>query len=156
MFSSTVEAAAGSLANGAEVPRNHDSDDDSSYDFVITVPRNREIELALEQIEDRLEAIEDQLAACAPLVGERQQLLEARAALVDKPVKEPTGEPPVRVTRADVATALADAPGSRAGELARALATSQQIVSAHLYRGRESMFENRGRRWYLRAGPISA
>jgi hypothetical protein len=121
MFSSTVEAAAGSLANGAEVPRNHDSDDDSSYDFVITVPRNREIELALEQIEDRLEAIEDQLAACAPLVGERQQLLEARA-----------------------------------GELARALATSQQIVSAHLYRGRESMFENRGRRWYLRAGPISA
>jgi hypothetical protein len=109
------------------------------------------VELALEQIEDRIEAIERELAACRPLVEERVRLLRARALLLEEPVDEPVrlGERRDRITRDDVAAALASAPGSRAGELARTLGTSQQVVSAHLYRGKVDRFHNRGGRWFL-------
>ncbi len=128
-----------------------------SCDFVISVPRNRvaalDVEIALEQIEDRIEVIERDLAALGPLVEERVRLLRARALLLDEPVDDSlrSGERPRRVTRDDVTEALATVPGSRAGELARVLGTSQQVVSAHLYRGKGRRFHNRGGRWFLRS-----
>jgi hypothetical protein len=126
-----------------------------SYDFVISVPRNREggaleLELALERIEDRIEAIERELAACAPLVRERDRLIRARALVLDDPDPGQLAARSRRVTRDDVVGALGAAPGSRAGELARALGTSPQIISAHLYRGKAGLFDNRGGRWFLR------
>ena len=143
-----------------EAPRNRDSDhdksSDKSRDGVITVPRNRgdtlAVEVALEQIEDRIEAIENELAACGPLVIERSRLLRARALLLDEVVEDGStpDRRPQRVARDDVARAVAAAPGSRAGELARSLGTSQPAVSAHLYRGKRELFENRGGRWFLR------
>ena len=152
-----VEAGAPGARGSSPVtfPRNRDSDHDVSYDFVISVPRNRadtlRVEIALEEIEDRIEAIGRELATCAPLVAERARLLQARALLMDEPMEDavPPGERR-RVTRDDVAAALSTAPGSSAGKLARAVGTSQQVVSAHLYRGKANRFRNRGGRWFLR------
>ena len=113
-------------------------------------PSRGDVQIALVEIEDRIESIEEQLAACAPLVAERDRLISARATILGV---EPDGESlprATRVTRGDVAAYLAAAPGSRAGEIARALGTTQQIVSAHLYRGKREEFDNRGGRWFLR------
>ena len=139
----TEPRAAGCAAAGSDV------DDDSSYDTVISVPRSREAELLLEQIEDRIEKIERQVE---PLLTEHQRLMIARASILGEPAERPSRRA-VRVTREDVVAAIEAAPGSRVGGLARTLGTTQQVVSAHLYRGKATLFKSRGGRWYLRTGP---
>lgn len=103
---------------------------------------------ALGEIEAQIDAIEARLVSLTPLVIERERLLRARAALLGEPT--PASGPIRRVTRDDVARYLAGNPASRAGQIARALGTSPQAVSAHLYRGKASRFVNRGGRWSVR------
>lgn len=138
----------------------HDISHDMSCDEVRSVPRDRDghrdessddgIADALLRIEDRIEAIEDELAECAPLLAERERLLRARGAILGIEPERGPHDRATRVSRDDVAAFLAAAPGSRAGEIARGLGTSQQVVSAHLYRGKRVEFDKRGGRWFLR------
>ena len=120
-------------------------------DMSRTVPRNRDshddMSSAVAELEDRVEAIERELAACAPLVAERQRLLEARAAILGEPVRSASVFAH-RVTREDVAGVLHAKPGSTAGQIARALGVNQPAISAHRHRGKGERFVNRGRRWY--------
>ncbi len=125
---------------------------DLSYDNVMAAPRGRDrdhMSLALDQIEARIERIEHEIVALAPLVHERARLLRARAAILGEP------EPVLRATalqphvkREDVFHYLARNPGSRPGEIAAGLGVGQQVVSAHLYRGKGRLFASCFGRWY--------
>lgn len=132
-------------------PRADDGHDPMSYDKVISVPRDHDsddhMSFAVAGIERRLAEIDRELAACAPLVRERDRLLQARAAALGEP--PPTISATRRITRADVLGYLAANPGSRAGQIARGLRAGQPAVSAHLYRGRGELFVNRAGRWYV-------
>ena len=135
------------------VPRGHDNGDVMSHDSVITVPRDHDnepyVSSTLVEIDRRLEVIEAELAQAAPLVIERDRLLRARAALRGEP-PPPTLRPAVpRVTQDDVAQIVERRPGSRAGEIAKALGVGQPAISAHLYRGKRNRFECRGGRCFL-------
>jgi hypothetical protein len=105
--------------------------------------------LALDQIEARIERIEHEIVALAPLVHERARLLRARAAIMGEPEPVPraTAVQP-HVKREDVFHYLARNPGSRPGEIAAGLGIGQQVVSAHLYRGKGRLFASCFGRWY--------
>jgi hypothetical protein len=125
-----------------------------SDDNVMAVPRNRDsddhMSSSIAEIEGRIEELEAELARVAPLALERDRLLRARAALLGEPAPA-TLRPTRRVSRDDVAAVLARHPGLRAGEIARELGAGQPAISAHLYRGKNTRFESRGARWFLRA-----
>lgn len=98
------------------------------------------------EIDERLKTLEQQLATHEQLMAERERLRAARATLL--------GEKPTRqVSQDDVASYLAEHPGSRPGEIARALGVSAGRVSAHLYRAKTTRFVSRPDGWYLREKP---
>jgi DNA-directed RNA polymerase specialized sigma24 family protein len=97
------------------------------------------------EIDERLKSLDKQLASHAELLSERDRLRAARATLLGE---SPTGQ----ITQDQVASYLAEHPGSRSGEIARALGVSSGRVSAHLYRAKETRFESRSDGWYLRDG----
>jgi CRP-like cAMP-binding protein len=97
----------------------------------------------LAEIDRRLGQIEAELEGHRALLAERDRLLRARATLL--------GEPPVaQVSQEDVASYLAEHPGARPGDVAKALGVSSGTVSAHLFRGKQSRFVSRGGDWYVR------
>ncbi len=98
----------------------------------------------MREIDARLARVERELASYEELVAERERLRAARAALVGEPVG------PQRVSQDDVASYLAEHPGSRAKEIADALGVSLQTISAHLYRGKLTRFVSRPDGWHLR------
>jgi hypothetical protein len=61
-----------------------------------------------------------------------------------------------RVTREDVTRYLDEHPGSRAGGIAHALGVGQPAISAHLHRGRDRLFGNRGGSWFVGERPAEA
>jgi hypothetical protein len=98
------------------------------------------------EIDVRLKSLDEQLASHQELVAERERLRAARATLL--------GEGPAgQISRDDVAGYLAEHPGSRPGEIARALGVSSGRVSAHLYRAKTTRFVSRPDGWYLRERP---
>jgi len=98
------------------------------------------------EIDERLEDLNQQLASHEELLAERERLRAARATLL--------GESPVgQISQDDVAAYLAQHPGSKAGEIARALGVSPGRVSAHLYRAKTTRFVSRRDGWYLRDRP---
>jgi hypothetical protein len=108
----------------------------------------------LREIDRELERIERGLTGYERLVHERDRLLAARAAL--------TGERPqgarrqARTSQDDVASFLAEHPGSRPAEIAAALGAPVTNVSAHLYRGKHGRFERTADGWRVRSGGGSA
>jgi DNA-directed RNA polymerase specialized sigma24 family protein len=91
------------------------------------------------QIDEQLEVIE----------RERQRLVAARAALTSEhPVSTPSGAR--RISQDDVAVFLREHPGSRAGEIAKALGVPLTTVSQHLYRGKRKRFVDKVDGWHLR------
>ncbi len=98
------------------------------------------------EIDVRLKSLDEQLALHKELVAERERLRAARATLL--------GEGPAgQIAQDDVAGYLAEHPGSRPGEIARALGVSSGRVSAHLYRAKSTRFVSRADGWYLRERP---
>jgi hypothetical protein len=95
----------------------------------------------LAEIDRRLGQIERELQGHRALVAERDRLLKAKAALVGS-----AGQ----ISRDDVADYLAQHPGAKPGEIAKALGVTSGTVSAHLFRGKRSRFVSRGREWYVR------
>jgi DNA-binding transcriptional ArsR family regulator len=97
-------------------------------------------------IDERLEDLNRELASHEELLKERERLRAARATLL--------GESPVgQITQDDVAAYLAEHPGSRPGEIAKALGVTQGRVSAHLYRAKTTRFVSRSDGWHLREKP---
>lgn len=97
-------------------------------------------------IDERLADLNRELASHEELLQERERLRAARATLL--------GESPVgQISQEDVAAFLAEHPGSRPGEIARALGVSTGRVSAHLYRAKTTRFVSRSDGWYLRDAP---
>jgi hypothetical protein len=98
------------------------------------------------EIDEQLSKLDGKLAPHEPLLAERERLRAARAAL--------TGEGPApqtpRISQDDVAAYLTANPGSRAGAIAKALGVPLTTVSAHLYRGKLTLFVSRGKGWYVR------
>jgi hypothetical protein len=123
-----------------------------SYDNVRSALRSHDSDAhtssLLADIEERLEALEDELAKVAPIVHERQRLLAARAQLLGEPAPRPATTTR-RATREDVASVLRSHPGLRTGEIARILGVGAPAISAHLYRGKGTLFRSRGGRWFL-------
>ena len=103
----------------------------------------------LREIDERLSAVERELEGYRELVDERARLLGARASLTGVPrVNVSSGAR--RLSQDEVAEFLRLHPGSRAGEIARALQVPLANVSQHLYRGKHGRFEARGDGWRLR------
>lgn len=98
------------------------------------------------EIDERLEDLNEQLASHEELLAERERLRAARATLLGE---SPTGQ----ISQEDIAVYLAEHPGSRAGEIAKALGVSPGRVSAHLYRAKTTRFVSRDDGWHLRDRP---
>lgn len=95
------------------------------------------------EIDERLKTLERELSSHAELLGERDRLRAARATLLGE---TPTGQ----VTQDDIASYLAEHPGSRPRQIAGALGVSAGSVSAHLYRAKTTRFVSRNDGWHLR------
>lgn len=95
------------------------------------------------EIDRKLSALDGELSRYEGLVAERERLRQARAALLGEPASP-------QITREDVAAYLAEHPGSRAGEIAKALGVPLARVSSHLYRGKHKRFVSRPDGWHLR------
>jgi DNA-binding MarR family transcriptional regulator len=98
------------------------------------------------EIDERLVDLNQQLASHEELLAERERLRAARATLLGE---SPTGQ----ISQEDIALFLGEHPGSRPGEIARALGVSPGRVSAHLYRAKTTRFVSRTDGWYLRDRP---
>jgi DNA-directed RNA polymerase specialized sigma24 family protein len=97
-------------------------------------------------IDKQLSAIDGELGRYEQLLTERERLRAARAAL--------TGEHPGQISQDDVAGYLAEHPGVRAGEIAKALGVPLATVSSHLYRGKRTRFAKDEDGWHLREQPL--
>jgi DNA-directed RNA polymerase specialized sigma24 family protein len=97
-------------------------------------------------IDERLADLNRELASHDELIAERERLRAARATLLGE---SPTGQ----ISQDDVAAYLTEHPGSRPGEIAKALGVSAGRVSAHLYRAKTTRFVSRQDGWYLREKP---
>jgi hypothetical protein len=102
------------------------------------------------EIDRKLAALDSELARYQELLSERERLQAARSALLGEP------HTPGQISQGDVAEYLAGHPGSRAGEIARALGVPLARVSSHLYRGKHTRFVNRPDGWHLRENQESA
>jgi hypothetical protein len=105
----------------------------------------------LAQIDARIEALDAELEGYRELVDERRRLAAARAALTGE--RAPAGlsaKGGRRLSQDEIADYLRKNPGSKAGDIARALDAPLTNVSQHLYRGKSGRFESRGDGWYLR------
>jgi hypothetical protein len=102
------------------------------------------------EIDLKLAALDGELARYQELLSERERLQAARAALLGEP------HTPGQISQGDVAEYLAGHPGSRAGEIAKALGVPLARVSSHLYRGKHTRFVNRPDGWHLRETQGSA
>ena len=96
------------------------------------------------EIDLKLAALDGELARYQELLSERERLQAARSALLGEP------RTPGQITQGDVAEYLAGHPGSRAGEIAKALGVPLARVSSHLYRGKQTRFVSRPDGWHLR------
>jgi hypothetical protein len=101
------------------------------------------------EIDERLKSLDEQLASHEELLAERARLQAARSTLLGE---SPTGQ----ISQDDVAAYLAEHPGSRAGDIAKALGVSSGRVSAHLYRAKTTRFVSRPDGWHLREKPRRA
>jgi hypothetical protein len=97
------------------------------------------------EIDERLKSLDDELASHKELLAERDRLRAARATLLGE---SPAGQ----ISQDDVASYLAEHPGSRPRQIAQALGVSAGRVSAHLYRAKTTRFVSRSDGWYLREG----
>jgi uncharacterized small protein (DUF1192 family) len=102
------------------------------------------------EIDRRIAALDGELARYQELLAERERLRSARAALLGESAT------PGQITQGDVAEYLAGHPGSRAGEIARALGVPLARVSSHLYRGKHTRFVSRADGWHLREATADA
>jgi hypothetical protein len=102
------------------------------------------------EIDRKIAALDGQLARYQELLAERERLHAARSTLLGEP--RTVGQ----ITQGDVAAYLAEHPGSRAGEIAKALGVPLGRVSSHLYRGKHARFVSRPDGWHLRASDRSA
>jgi DNA-binding transcriptional ArsR family regulator len=105
----------------------------------------------LREIDERLAVLESELVGHRGLVDERARLLAARASLTGES-RAGTSSGARRLSQDEIAEFLRSHPGSRAGEIARALDVPLANVSQHLYRGKQGRFEARGPAWHLREG----
>jgi DNA-directed RNA polymerase specialized sigma24 family protein len=98
------------------------------------------------EIDERLKSLDEQLASHEQLLSERERLRAARSTLLGE---SPTGQ----IAQDDIASYLAEHPGSKPGQIADALGVSSGRVSAHLYRAKTTRFVSRADGWYLRDRP---
>ncbi len=101
------------------------------------------------RIDEQLADVDERLAGYGELVAERRRLLAAKSALTGESVASLKGGG-LRLTSAALEVFLRDHPGSRATAIATALGVTQGVVSACLYRGRETRFERRPDGWHAR------
>jgi DNA-directed RNA polymerase specialized sigma24 family protein len=101
------------------------------------------------EIDEQLARLDAELAPQERRLAERERLRAARATLLGE---SPAAGAP-RISQEDVAAYLAEHPGSRAGAIAKALGVPLTTVSAHLYRGKLTLFVSRGDGWHLRERP---
>jgi hypothetical protein len=78
---------------------------------------------------------------------ERESLLAARAALTGKAGAGPARGK--RITQDDIASYLAEHPGSLPAQIAQALDVPVTNISTHLYRAKDERFERRKDGWHL-------
>jgi hypothetical protein len=102
------------------------------------------------EIDLKLAALDGELACYQELLSERERLQAARSALLGEP------HTPGQISQGDVAEYLAGHPGSRAGEIAKALGVPLARISSHLYRGKQTRFVSRPNGWHLRQNDESA
>lgn len=81
------------------------------------------------------------------LGSERERLLAARAALLGKASAGPARGK--RISQDDVASYLAEHPGSTASQMAEALGVPATNVSTHLYRAKDVRFRRQADGWYV-------
>jgi len=100
----------------------------------------REIDQQLNRLDREEKAIE----------REREQLLAARAALAGRAAAGPARGK--RISQDDIASFLAEHPGSLPAQIAQALEVPVTNVSTHLYRARDERFARKEDCWHLISG----
>ncbi|MCA1656199.1 MAG: hypothetical protein LC713_00515 [Actinobacteria bacterium] len=101
------------------------------------------------RIDEQLADVDRRLAGYQELMTERRRLLAAKSALTGESVASLKGGGQ-RLSSEMVEAYLRDHPGSKATAIATGLGATQGVVSACLYRGRETRFERRADGWYVR------
>lgn len=101
------------------------------------------------EIDEQLTRLDAELAPHERRLAERERLRAARATLLGE---SPAAHAP-RISQEDVAVYLSEHPGSRAGAVAKALGVPLTTVSAHLYRGKLTLFVSRDDGWHVRERP---
>lgn len=103
----------------------------------------------LREIDQQLNRLDREEKA---LVREREQLLAARVALTGRAGASPARGK--RISQDDIASFLADHPGSPASQIAQALEVPVTNVSTHLYRGKDQRFVRKEDGWHLISGDV--
>lgn len=101
------------------------------------------------EIDEQLLRLDAELAPHERRLAERERLRAARATLLG----ERSAAQTPRISQEDVAAYLEEHPGSRAGAVAKALGVPLTTVSAHLYRGKLTLFVSRSDGWHVRERP---
>jgi hypothetical protein len=101
----------------------------------------------LREIDQQLNRLDRQEKA---LAGEREQLLAARVALTGKAGGGPARGK--RISQDDIASFLAEHPGSLPAQIAQALEVPVTNVSTHLYRAKDERFTRKHDGWHLISG----
>jgi hypothetical protein len=102
----------------------------------------REIDQQLNRLEKRGKALSD----------ERNQLLAARAAVAGKAAAGPARGK--RISQDDIASYLAENPGSLPAQIAEALGVPVTNVSTHLYRLKDKRFARLQDGWHVMSGAV--
>lgn len=100
------------------------------------------------QIDQRIAELDQSLESMHELMAERRSLLQARREITGESAPSGFGSVVRRVTQDEVAAYLAEHPGSRGSQIAKAMGVPLTTISQHLHRGRDKRFERRKDGWY--------
>jgi hypothetical protein len=100
------------------------------------------------EIDRELERVNERLAGYDQLLGERERLLQARAAITGERV--PKTPVRARTSQDEIAAYLVEHPGSLPAQIATALGVPVTNVSAHLYRAKNTRFQRGEDGWRVR------
>lgn len=99
-------------------------------------------------IQEAIDRIEKKMRPYDKLKEKRDRLRSAQRALLGG--NKITGEGGSRLTQEEIVAYLGENPGARPVDIAKHFDVPQPTISSHLYRGKDSRFLTKDKRWYNR------
>lgn len=105
------------------------------------------IDEQVEQLDEQIEKIERRMKPYEKLAATKQQLLQARRALLGQGPRLTGGTGGSRLTLDEIIGWLKENPGSAPAQLAEHFGVSQSTISSHIYRNKGRFLTKGGRYW---------